>query len=137
VGSAGDADGTGFAGLRFTSRAHISLDNSNRGGISEIIYYIQEKTDGQLVLKRADNLYPYPPFEENSSDPVLCRYVKSLAFKFYDTEGEEFESWNSDEDDYDHATPTAIGIQLEIGNETESFAFETTVRMPVHRNKIE
>ncbi|MCP4624290.1 MAG: prepilin-type N-terminal cleavage/methylation domain-containing protein [bacterium] len=137
VGSAGDTGGTGFAVLRFTSSAHISMDKSNRGGISEIIYYIQEKTDGQLVLRRADHLFPYPPFEENSSDPVLCRYVKSLAFKFYDTEGEEFEEWNSDEDDFDHATPTAIGIQLEIGSESESFTFETTVRPAVHRNKIE
>ena len=137
VGNAGNTGGTGFASLRFTSSAHISLDKSNRGGISEIIYYIQEKTDGQLELKRADHLYPYPPFEESSSDPVLCRYVKSLAFKFYDTEGEEFEAWNSDEADYEYATPTAIGIQLEIGNESESFIFETTVRLAVHRNKIE
>jgi general secretion pathway protein J len=137
VGSAGDTGGTGFANLRFTSSAHISLDKSNRGGISEIIYYIQEKTDGQLVLKRADHLYPYPPFEESSSDPVMCRYVKSLSFKFYDTEGEEFEEWNSDEKNYDHATPTAIGIQLEIGNESESYTFETTVRLAVHRDKME
>jgi general secretion pathway protein J len=137
VGGAGEAGGTGLASLRFTSRAHIPMDNSNRGGITEIIYYIQEKPDSQLVLKRADHLFPYPPFEESSSDPVLCRYVKSLAFKFYDTEGEEFEEWNSDEENYDHATPTAIGIQLEIGNESESYTFETTVRLAVHRDKME
>jgi general secretion pathway protein J len=137
VGSTGDTGGTEFATLRFASRAHIPMDKSNRGGISEIIYYIQEKTDGQLVLKRADHLFPYPPFEESSSDPVLCRHVKSLAFKFYDAEGEESEEWNSDEDDYDHATPTAIGIQLEIGNESESFTFETTVRLAVYRGKLE
>ena len=137
VGGAGDTGGTGFANLRFTSSAHVPLDKSNRGGITEITYYIQEKTDGQLVLKRADHLYPYPPFEESGSDPVLCRYVKSLAFKFYDTEGEEFEEWNSEEEDYDHATPTAIGIQLEIGNESESYIFETTVRLAVYRDKME
>jgi len=137
VGSTGDIGGTGFALLRFTSSAHVPMDKSNRGGIVELVYYIQEKTDGQLVLKRSDRLYPYPPFEESVNDPILCRYVKSLAFKFYDTEGEEFEEWNSDEKDYDHATPAAIGIQLEIGNDSESYAFETTVRLAVHRNKIE
>jgi general secretion pathway protein J len=137
VGSAGNIGGTGFAKLRFTSSAHLPMDRNNRGGIVEIIYYIREKTDGQLELKRSDHLYPYPPFEESSSDPVLCRYVKSLAFKFYDTEGEEFEAWSSDEKDYDHATPTAIGILLEIGNESGSYTFETTVRLAVHRDKME
>ena len=136
-GSHTDVGGTGFATLRFTSRAHIPLDGSSRSGIAEIVYYVQAKNDGQLVLKRADHLYPYPPFEEKGSDPVLSRHVKSLAFKYYDAEGEESEAWNSDADDYDHATPTAIGIQLEIGNESESYTFETTVRLAVHRKKME
>ena len=136
-GTAGDTGGTGFAFLRFASSAHIPMDESNRGGIAEIVYYVQAKNDGQLELKRADHLHPYPPFEENSSDPVLCRYVKSLAYKFYDAEGEEFEEWNSEEEDYDHATPTAIGILLEIGNESESYIFETTVRLAVYRKKLE
>jgi len=136
VGSNADVGGIGFASLRFTSSAHISLDNSSRNGIAEIVYYVQAKTDGQLVLKRADHLFPYPLFEEKGSDPVLCRHVKSLAFKYYDAEGEESEEWNSDTDDYDHATPTAIGIQLEIGNESQSYIFETTVRLAVQRKKM-
>jgi len=137
VGSNADIDGIGFATLRFTSSAHIPLDNSGRGGIAEIVYYVQTKTDGQLVLKRADHLFPYPPFEERGSDPVLCRDVKSLAFKYFDAQGEESEAWNSDTDDYNHATPTAIGMQLEIGNESETYTFETTVRLAVYRKKLE
>jgi len=137
MGATADVGGTSFATLRFTSSAHIPLDKNSRGGIAEIVYYVQAKTDGQLVLKRADHLYPYPPFEEKGSDPVLSRHVKSLAFKYYDAEGEESETWNSDTDDYDHATPTAIGIELEIGNESESYTFETTVRLAVHRKKLE
>jgi general secretion pathway protein J len=136
-GSNVDVGGIDFAILRFTSNAHIPLDNSSRDGIAEIVYYVQSKTDGQMVLKRADHLFPYPPFEEKGGDPVLCRHVKSLAFKYYDAEGEESEEWNSDTGDYDHATPTAIGIQLEIGNESESYTFETTVRLAVHRDKLD
>ena len=137
VGTSADAGGTGFAGLRFTSKAHIPLDNSSRGGIAEIVYYVQAKTDDQLVLRRADHLFPYPPFEEKGGDPVLCQHVKSLAFKYFGAEGEESEGWNSDTADYNHATPTAIGIALEIGNESVSYAFETTVRLAVQRQKIE
>jgi general secretion pathway protein J len=137
VGSVEDIGGTGFAILRFTSRAHISFDSADRGGIAEIVYYVQAKNDGQVVLKRSDHLYPYPEFEEKGSDPVLCRYVKSLAFKYFNADGEETETWNSDEEDYDHATPTVVGIVLEIGNESETVAFETMVKLPVHRKKLE
>jgi general secretion pathway protein J len=137
VGATGQNGGTDFASLRFASSAHIDLDRSGRQGIAEIVYYVHAKPDGQQVLKRGDQLYPYPPFEERPGDPVLCRHVKSLAFKYYDAEGEAFESWNSDSQEYDYATPAAIAIQLEIGNEAESYAFETTVRLAVHRRKVE
>ncbi len=137
VGTNADVGGTGFARLRFTSRAHIPFDTGDRRGIGEIIYYVQARSDGEMVLKRSDNLYPYPAFEEKGSDPVLCRYVKSLSFKYFDAEGEESEAWNSDEEDYDHATPTAVNILLEIGNESEVVPFETTVKLVVRRNKLE
>ncbi len=136
VGTNAEAGGTGFAQLRFTSRAHIPFEADNRRGIAEIIYYVQARSDGEMVLKRSDHLYPYPPFEEKGSDPVLCRYVKSLSFKYFDAEGEESDTWHSDEEDYDHATPTAVNILLEIGDESEAVAFETTVKLVVHRNKL-
>jgi general secretion pathway protein J len=137
VGASTDAGGTSFAAIRFTSNAHIPFDKSERGGIAEIRYYVQSKTDDQFVLRRADHLYPYPPFEENHGDPLLIEHVKSLAFKYYDAEGSEFDEWNSDSDEYAYATPAAIGIQLEIGNESASYTFETTVRLAVVRKKIE
>ncbi len=137
VGAITDIGGTGFANLRFTSRAHIPFEKHVQGGIAEIVYYVLVKTDGQRVLKRRDNLYPYPPFEENGSDPVLCNHVKSLAFKYYDAEGTVSEEWDSDSAGSGYATPTAVAIQLEIGTESESHLFETMVRIPVHRDKIE
>jgi general secretion pathway protein J len=137
VGAITDSGGISSAQLRFTSRAHIPFDEEIRDGIAEIVYYVMVKNDGQLVLRRADHLYPYPPFEENPGDPILCDHVKSLVFKYYDAEGAESEEWNSDAGEYDHATPQAISIQLEIGNESESHNFETTVRLAVRRKKIE
>jgi len=67
----------------------------------------------------------------------LCNNLKSLVFKYYDAEGSEFDEWNSDADEYGYATPAAISIHLEIGNETASYDFETTVRLAVRREKIE
>ena len=136
-GSSNDIGGTSFAAIRFASSAHIPLNKSAKRGIAEIVYYVQGKDDGQPVLRCGDHLYPYPPFEEKSGDPVLSEHVKSLAFKYYDSEGSEFEEWDSDSDEYGYATPTAIGIQLEIGDESVSYNFETTVRITVNREKIE
>ena len=137
VGSTTDVGGTSFATIRFTSSAHIPLDNNKRDGIAEIIYYVQAKKDGQLVLKRADHLYPYPPFEEKGGDPVLCIYLKSLVLMYLDAEDSESDEWDSDSDEYGHATPAAVRIQLEVGNETTSYDFETTIRLAVQRQKIE
>jgi len=136
-GSTTDLGGTSFAAIRFTSSAHIPLGKSNRDGIAEIVYYVKAKNDGQMVLKRADHLYPYPEFEEKGGDPVLCNNLKSLAFKYFDADGSEFDEWDSDSDEQGYATPAAISIQLEIGNETTSYDFGTTVNLAVQRQKLE
>ena len=137
VGATTDVGGTSFATIRFTSSAHIPLENSERKGIAEIIYYVQAKNDGEMVLRRADSLYPYPEFEERPSDPALCNNIKSLTFKYINADGEESDAWNSDSDEYGYATPAAIRIALEIGDETTSYNFETTVHPAIRREKIE
>ena len=137
VGSASEVGGTSFAALRFASSAHIQLEKSRRDGIAEIIYYVQVRDDGSMVLRRADNLYPYPEFEEKNADPVLCTNLKSLEFKYYDEEGAEFDEWDSDSDDFEYATPAAIRIQLEIGDKNATYEFETIVHPTARREKIE
>jgi len=137
VGSTIDVGGTSFAEIRFTSGAHIPLEQSKRGGIAEIVYYARAQNDGQIVLRRADHLYPYPEFEGRAGDPVLCNNLKSLEFKYFDAEGSEFDEWDSDSDEYGYATPAAIRIALKIGDETTSYDFETTVRLAAWRGKIE
>ena len=137
VGLSEDTGGTGFAKIRFTSRAHLLLENTTRGGVAEIVYYLQAKEDGSRVLKRSDNIYPYPEFEEKGSDPVLCEWVKSVAFKYYDAEGSEYEAWDSESDEYEYATPTAIEIQLEIADSGGSQFFGTLIKLPVQRSKNE
>lgn len=136
VATAGDIGGTGFAqNLRFTSRAHVGFENNFREGIAEIVYYLKAGNDGHLTLKRADNLYPYPEFEERGSDPALCKYVKSLSFKFYDKEGIEFDAWDSDSEEFGYATPKAIVIKLELATKAASHTFETMVSLPISREK--
>jgi general secretion pathway protein J len=138
VATAVDSGGTGFAqNLRFTSRAHIGFEKNPRQGIAEITYYLKAGNDGLLTLRRADSLFPYPEFEEKGSDPVLCKYVKSLSFKFYDQDGTEFDIWDSDSDEFGYATPIAIAIKLELVNKTASHTFDTMVALPITREKTD
>lgn len=137
VGDAVDIHGSEFPQLRFTSLSHMSLRGKSQHGIAEIVYYIQGKDDGHYLLKRSDNLYPYPSFEKKASDPVLCKDVKSLIIKYYDKNGDEYDLWDSDAEDSGYSTPRAINIKLELTSGSQILQFETMVSLPVYREKKE
>lgn len=126
-----------FPKLRFTSLAHLSLDGNMENGVAEIVYYVQDTQERGFVLRRADNLYPYQPFEEKISDPILCEGIKSLAFTYYDIEGEAHDFWDSEAEHWGYATPKRIGIKLELDNKSDSLLFETMVALPACRKTKE
>lgn len=137
VGENFDNQGVSFPRLRFTSLAHVSFGGKTEKGIAEIVYYVQTSGDGNYVLKRADNLYPYKTFEERAEDPVLCTDVKSLTFKYYEQDGTAHEVWDSEDEDFGYSTPKAIDINLELTESSNSLRFETMVKIPVYREKKE
>ena len=134
VGDIFDIQGTAFPRLRFTSLAHVSFGEKTQKGIAEIVYYVQADDD-HYVLKRADNLYPYQEFEEKDRDPILCKNLKSLEFKYYDQEGTAHDLWDSDDEDFGYSTPKAIGIKIELAESSGSLPFETMVTFPVCREE--
>ncbi|MBW1699093.1 MAG: prepilin-type N-terminal cleavage/methylation domain-containing protein [Deltaproteobacteria bacterium] len=136
VGDTSEAGDRIFGRIRFTSLSHLPLNKDSHDGIAEIVYYVQTTKDQDHVLRRRDNLYPYPAFKENGEDPVLCRNVLSLRFKYYDAEGEEFDTWDSEDSRYHYSTPRVIGIQLTFGDAESPLYFETKVLLPVFREKI-
>ncbi len=137
VGENFESQGVSFPRLRFTSLAHVSFGGKTKKGIAEIVYYVQASGDGNYVLKRADNLYPYKPFEEKAGDPVLCTDLKSLTIKYYDQDGTAYDSWDSDDEDLGYSTPRAIDINLELAEKSNSLWFKTMVKLPVYREKKE
>ena len=72
LGQTADSGDIQSGTLRFASLAHVPLGRSLRTGIAEIRYYVQADSQGQLVLKRADRLYPFSDAEVSGTDPVLC-----------------------------------------------------------------
>jgi general secretion pathway protein J len=132
-----------FSRLRFSSWAHLPLEGNIQKGVAQILYYVQN-VEGRYLLKRADTLYPYPsleeyPLEKNNTDPVLCVNVQSFSIVYLDHEGKEYESWDSDSEEFAHSTPKAIGIKLTLGEgeEQDSIYAETRVLLPVSREKKE
>jgi len=134
-GSVDSLGGTKLAKLRFTSRAHVPLSPSRRDGIAEIVYYLQPDLAGNLRLKRADHLYPYPRFEERGSDPVLCENVKSLAFEYLDADGAATDEWDSESPKFGYATPAVVAVRLEVAEGSEAYVFQTTVALSMTRRK--
>jgi hypothetical protein len=134
-GSADSYGGIRIAKLRFTSRAHVPLSPFQGDGIAEIVYYLQRSETGSLQLKRADHLYPFPRFEERSTDPVLCENVRSLAFEYVDAEGVATEEWDSEGSRFGYATPAVVAVRLEVAGGNDAYLFQTTVALPITRRK--
>ena len=135
VGDIDDIQGHEFPKLRFTSLSHIAFGGKTQKGIAEIVYYVHIEENDHYLLKRADNLYPYPLFEERAGDPVLCKDVKSLTVKYYDEDGTEYDLWDSDAEAFGYSTPRAIRIKLELASALQPLLFETMVTLPVFREK--
>ena len=131
-----------FSFLRCTSFAHLPFNNNAQKGVAQIIYYIQATGNGQYVLKRSDALYPYESiddygFAENTADPVLCRNIRSFDIVYVDDKGEEYESWDSDAEEFGYGTPCAIKIKIGIGKADHILNAGTTVLIPAFRDKKE
>ena len=135
VGENIDVGSRAFSKLRFTSLAHINLEHEMQYGIAELVYYVQEIDKDNYVIRRSDSLYPYKFFKKKDSDPLLCERVKSLEFKYYGSDGNEYDYWDSQSDEFSHSTPRAISIKLEAEDEPNSILIEAMVTIPVYREK--
>jgi general secretion pathway protein J len=138
VGDQSDVSSGDFSRLRLASRSHVPLDGSVHESVAEIVYYVTNDENEGYSLRRSDRLYPYDPPDEEGRDPVLCENLKSLVITYFDTEGTVHDTWDSESKDTDYATPRAINIVLEVGEEgSPSMVFETMVMLPVMREAME
>ena len=137
VGGQADVGNADFDQLRFASLAHISFQGDPRLGIARIIYYPFELTPDNWVLRRADHIYPFPDFEPNNQDPVLCESLLEFKLAYYDGEGDSFDSWDTESDDHDFASPRSIAITLKTGTEERHVTLNARVYLPVHRLPLE
>lgn len=128
-------NGKDFSRLRFASLTHLPFGKDTRQGIAEIVYYVMEAEDEALVLKRADNLFPYEEFEEKAGDPVVCEKIMSFTLTYYDEEGEDYDTWDSDSDDSGYGTPRSVDIVIGFIDESPVPVQKTRVYIPVKREQ--
>ena len=83
IGDTTDVAGSSFGRLQFASLAHLALNRDSRQGVVRIVYYVDQRSDESLVLRRADHLYPFPDFEESEDDPILCDNLLALEFAYH------------------------------------------------------
>lgn len=135
-GESRNVSGQSFGWLRFTSMAHLPLNQEAYKGISEIVYYVQLAPEGNFILRRSDKLYPYPEeFEEKETDPILCEHLQHFKIVYYDAEGNAHDEWDSESDDVSYGTPRAIEITFTIGTEEINHTFTSQISLPVYRYK--
>lgn len=128
--------GADYSKLRFASLVNVSFDRPVSEGISEIVYYIQTGNDGHLVLKRGTKQFPSLFSNDKPAiDPILCEKVKAFKLRYADDTGMRHDRWDSDSQDFQYATPTAIDVYLELGDQSKSQHFSTTIMMSVKREK--
>jgi general secretion pathway protein J len=137
VGDTTDLAGSGFGRLRFASLAHLPLNKDSRQGVCRIVYYVDQRADASLVLRRADHLYPFPDFEESEDDPILCDKIVALEFEYLDADNETSDDWDSESADTDYATPRAVEVRLTVGEPSRPQLFTTRVSLHVYRQAFE
>ena len=137
VGDTTDVAGSSFGRLRFASLAHLAVNRDSRQGVCRIVYYVHQRSDDSLVLRRADHLYPFPDFEESEDDPILCDNILALEFEYLGDEDETSDRWDSESADTDYATPRSVEIRLTVGTPSRPKPFTTRVSLHVHREAVE
>jgi len=137
VGDTTDAAGSSFGRLQFASLAHLSVNRDSRQGVCRIVYYVHQRPDESLVLRRADHLYPFPDFEESEDDPILCDNILALEFGYLGAEDEMSDRWDSESADADYATPRSVEIRLTVGTPTRPKPFTTRISLHVYREAAE
>jgi len=110
-------DPADFVRLEFASQSHLPLADDELPGqarcISQVAYFVRPTDEGHIIL-RAAVVDLRREFAETPAAAVICRQVQGLEYAFEGEDGDTRETWNSDDSQWDFATPRAVLVQLEL-----------------------
>ena len=127
-----------FTRLTFRSTAHIAFgEKEEPAGIAVIEYGVEEGTEKEgYALSRSDSLHRDPGKEEAPTGGfLLCDRVETLTYRFFDSAGKAYETWDDGQDEAQKKkAPAMVEIRLGLVNEKDRehpFPFMTRVRLPL------
>ena len=136
-----EISGEDFMNLAFFSSAHLSFDDEDSSGIAAMNFYVKEDSGREgCVLMREDTLHKDDEDKEAEIERgfILCDRVQSLTYKFYDSEGEECDSWDSGSEAQKDSAPSVVSIHLTFINPDDKenpCKFMTKVFLPMAGKK--
>ncbi len=132
-------DGHTAATLVFASLAHACTGSDSRSGVARIAYYVKKDKDNKYNLYRADALYPFPDEVQSCADPILCRDITGFEATFTNAGGDEYETWNSDDDEFDYVVPSGVNLKITFAPDSngQEQVFQTFILIASGRDAIE
>lgn len=136
LGQDNDINGRDADSLSFFSRLDPIFSDGTTSATGLLISYnvIQGEGEDELILLRSE----HPEFLDESEEKegmTLCDGLQSVAFIYFDDEGGEHESWDSDSEDFAGILPRMVSVSLEFLNHENPDApmkFMTSIALPVN-----
>jgi len=96
--------------VSFSSRAHLDFkEDGENTGRANIAYYTKESDDNEtLILYRSDSAEFEEAIQDGEGGLILCEDLYSVDFQFYDTDGEEYETWDSTDESFKNVMPVMV-----------------------------
>jgi general secretion pathway protein J len=116
-----DPSGKPSGSLTFLSTAATNFENNVLlEGAVKITYYLEEDREnvGYNLMRKEEPMDSKTPAVKVSQAFILCRGLQSMAFKFYDASGKEYETWDPAPAGLPESKPLprAVAIHLSFAN---------------------
>jgi general secretion pathway protein J len=127
-----------FGSLYFWAASHLAFNEKEIDGSPTLIGYVvrEDAGGGTFSLYRSDLPVNKAIKEKNKTGGyVICPDIDFLIFKFYDSNGKEYDSWDSSSSETEQKgkVPAIIKIELGLSNVNDKekpFKFMTKVFLP-------
>jgi general secretion pathway protein J len=126
--------------LSFNAFSHLRLyRDSQEGDATELSYFLERDPDvqGQYLLMHREAARIDGQPDDGGVTEILARGVKSLAFRYYDEQKEEWvDTWDSTSLEQTQRIPRAVSVSLVLVDlEGGEHAYSTTVLLPLSRTR--
>jgi prepilin-type N-terminal cleavage/methylation domain-containing protein len=117
--------------LHFLTTSSFTTDRRwTEGGIREISYWItRDPESDEHILMRREDTTPDQDCQGGGKEDILTDGIKGMKFIIYDSEGREFEEWDSR---VNKSLPVAVKVTIIVGRkDEEGISLSTLIPLPL------